>query len=86
MKILLQYFIGIFPVLAVSSVFLGNPYLSILLILIAGLVAIPVTFFAIKSLTNGINKRWAVVSLVCSSTAAFLAFIGLLALGGNLFY
>ena len=77
MKELLRYIIGTFPLIAVISLFLGNPYFSFSLVALSCLIAIPVSYFAIKSLANGVNKKWAVVSLMCSSTAALFGLIGI---------
>ena len=77
MKVLLRYIVGTFPLIAVISAFLGNPYFSVLLIALSCFIAIPVSYFAIRSLANGANKIWAIVSLICSSTAALFGLIGI---------
>jgi len=79
----IKYFLAIFPVIALLSIFLGNPYLSILLILIALVIAIPVTIFAIKDLANETNKIWAITSLCCSSSAAFIGVLVLIVLASE---
>ncbi|TBW58103.1 hypothetical protein EZI54_04400 [Marinobacter halodurans] len=82
MKNWLAYFAGMFPVIAVLSVFSGNPYLSILLIGLACIVAIPVSYIAIRNLAKGVDLRWSVISLLCSSTAAMFGLLGALVLLG----
>lgn len=77
MSNLIKYFVGVFPVVALFSLMLGNPFFSMILISVGCLIAIPVSFFAVKSLSAGNDVTWAIISLFCSSTAAIFGFIGL---------
>ena len=77
MSNLIKYFVGTFPIIAVFSLAMGNPYLSIILISSGCLIAIPISFFAVKSLSVGENTTWAITSLCCSSTAAIFGLIGI---------
>ncbi len=79
-----KYIVGAFPLFALASILLGNPYFSIMTLVVAGFVSIPVCFFAIKALTQGVDKVWAITSLACSSTFALLTVVALIGLGGEL--
>jgi len=79
MELFAKYIAGVFPVIALLSLLANNPYLSILFISLALIVAIPVTIFAIKTLvSSSADKTWAITSLCCSSTAALLGILVIL--------
>lgn len=75
---MLKYFLGIFPVLAIASVAAGNPYFTLILLAIACIIAVPVSYVACKNIVQRRDMRWSIVSLVCSSTAAFMGLLGFL--------
>tara|TARA_Y100000296_G_C5103764_1_gene221413 strand:+ start:47 stop:304 length:258 start_codon:yes stop_codon:yes gene_type:complete len=77
MKVLIKYLASIFPILALASIALGNPYFSVILISLACIVAIPTCFLAIRSLTKGTDQVWAIFSLVFGSTAALFGVLGI---------
>ncbi len=73
----IKYFVGTFPVVSLLSLAMGNPYLSIIFISVGCLIAIPISFVAVKSLALGEDTTWAITSLCCSSTAAIFGLIGI---------
>lgn len=75
MKTSLGYLIGMFPLLALLTVFVGNPYLTITLIALSMVIAIPVSGIAFYFLVNKTNIMWSMISLVCSSTAVILGLL-----------
>ncbi|MDF1640283.1 hypothetical protein [Thalassolituus oleivorans] len=74
---MIKYVVGIFPLLALASIELGNPYFSMILIPFACIFAIPTCFIAIRSLAKGKDPVWAIFSLVCGSTAAIFGVLGI---------